>query len=92
MTEVRDAGSNPFTPGYGIIPAVFAGRQAEFADFEGVVLRRVAQGTYEPARMLTGDRGMGKTALLKQFEAEARRGERIVRKVPALASRMNARM
>lgn len=71
MTEVRDAGSNPFTPGYGIIPAVFAGRQAEFADFEGVVLRRVAQGTYEPARMLTGDRGMGKTALLKQFEAEA---------------------
>lgn len=67
----RDAGSNPFTPGYGIIPAVFAGRQAEFADFEGVVLRRVAQGVYEPARMLTGDRGMGKTALLKQFEAEA---------------------
>ena len=71
MVEARDAGSNPFTPGYGIIPAVFAGRQAEFADFEGVVLRRVAHGTYEPARMLTGDRGMGKTALLKQFEAEA---------------------
>lgn len=68
---VRTAGDNPFTPGYGIIPAVFAGRQAEFADFEGVVLRRVAQGTYEPARMLTGDRGMGKTALLKQFEMEA---------------------
>lgn len=71
MGALRDATNNPFTPGYGIIPAVFAGRQAEFADFEGVVLRRVAQGTYEPARMLTGDRGMGKTALLKQFEAEA---------------------
>jgi hypothetical protein len=71
VSDLRDAGNNPFTPGYGIIPAVFAGRQAEFADFEGVVLRRVAQGTYEPARMLTGDRGMGKTALLKQFEAEA---------------------
>ena len=69
--DVRTPGDNPFTPGYGIIPAVFAGRQAEFADFEGVVLRRVAQGTYEPARMLTGDRGMGKTALLKQFEMEA---------------------
>ncbi len=67
----RDAGDNPFTPGYGVVPAVFAGRQAEFADFEGVVLRRVAQGTYEPARLLTGDRGMGKTALLKQFEVEA---------------------
>lgn len=62
---------NPFTPGYGVVPQVFAGRQAEFADFEGVVLRRVAQGTYEPARLLTGDRGMGKTALLKQFELEA---------------------
>lgn len=69
--DLRTPGDNPFTPGYGIIPAVFAGRQAEFADFEGVVLRRVAQGTYEPARMLTGDRGMGKTALLKQFEMEA---------------------
>jgi len=69
--STRSPGDNPFTPGYGIIPAVFAGRQAEFADFEGVVLRRVAQGVYEPARMLTGDRGMGKTALLKQFEMEA---------------------
>lgn len=68
---VRTAADNPFTPGYGIVPAVFAGRQAEFADFEGVVLRRVAQGTYEPARLLTGDRGMGKTALLKQFQVEA---------------------
>ncbi len=68
---MRTAGDNPFTPGYGVVPQVFAGRQAEFADFEGVVLRRVAQGVYEPARLLTGDRGMGKTALLKQFEAEA---------------------
>ena len=67
----RTPADNPFTPGYGVVPQVFAGRQAEFADFEGVVLRRVAQGTYEPARLLTGDRGMGKTALLKQFELEA---------------------
>lgn len=68
---LRSAGDNPFTPGYGVVPQVFAGRQAEFADFLGVVLQRVVRGTYEPARLLTGDRGMGKTALLKQFEAEA---------------------
>lgn len=69
--DCRTPIDDPFTPGYGVVPQVFAGRQAEFADFEGVVLRRVARGTYEPARLLTGDRGMGKTALLKQFEAEA---------------------
>ena len=25
--DMRTPGDNPFTPGYGIIPAVFAGRQ-----------------------------------------------------------------
>lgn len=83
MTE-RTAATDPFTPGYGVVPQVFAGRQAEFADFEGVVLRRVAAGTYEPARLLTGDRGMGKTALLKQFEAEAREAGHWVARVSAV--------
>ena len=81
---MRTAGDNPFTPGYGVVPQVFAGRQAEFADFEGVVLRRVAQGVYEPARLLTGDRGMGKTALLKQFEAEAEEAGHWVVRVSAV--------
>lgn len=81
---VRDAGDNPFTPGYGVVPQVFAGRQAEFTDFEQVVLRRVAQGTYEPARLLTGDRGMGKTALLKQFELEAQEAGHWVARVSAV--------
>jgi hypothetical protein len=80
----RSPVDDPFTPGYGVVPQVFAGRQAEFADFEGVVLRRVAQGTYEPARLLTGDRGMGKTALLKQFETEAREAGHWVARVSAV--------
>lgn len=80
----RSAADNPFTPGYGVVPQVFAGRQAEFADFESVVLRRVAQGVYEPARLLTGDRGMGKTALLKQFEAEAQETGHWVARVSAV--------
>lgn len=81
---MRSATDNPFTPGYGVVPQVFAGRQPEFADFEGVVLRRVAEGIYEPARLLTGDRGMGKTALLKQFEAEAREASHWVVRVSAV--------
>ncbi|MBY5162509.1 AAA family ATPase [Salsipaludibacter albus] len=82
--STRDPGNDPFTPGYGVVPQVFAGRQAEFADFEGVVLRRVAHGTYEPARLLTGDRGMGKTALLKQFEAEGREAGHWVARISAV--------
>lgn len=81
---MRTAADNPFTPGYGVVPQVFAGRQAEFTDFEQVVLRRVAQGTYEPARLLTGDRGMGKTALLKQFELEAAEAGHWVARVSAV--------
>ena len=84
LDDRRTPGDDPFTPGYGVVPQVFAGRQAEFADFEGVVLRRVAQGTYEPARLLTGDRGMGKTALLKQFEAEALEAGHWVARVSAV--------
>lgn len=83
-TTVRTADNDPFTPGYGVVPQLFAGRQAEFADFEGVVLRRVADGVYEPARLLTGDRGMGKTALLKQFEAEAEEAGHWVARVSAV--------
>ncbi|HKJ56218.1 MAG TPA: ATP-binding protein, partial [Nitriliruptoraceae bacterium] len=84
LDDHRTPGDDPFTPGYGVVPQVFAGRQAEFADFEGVVLRRVAQGTYEPARLLTGDRGMGKTALLKQFEAEASEAGHWVARISAV--------
>lgn len=81
---MRSSSDNPFTPGYGVVPQVFAGRRAEFTDFEQVVLRRVAQGTYEPARLLTGDRGMGKTALLKQFELEAEEAGHWVARVSAV--------
>jgi hypothetical protein len=65
----RDAEHDPFTPGFGNLPRVFAGRKVEFADLEQMVTR-IANGTYEQARMVTGDRGMGKTALLREFEQE----------------------
>jgi len=65
----RDVGRNPFTPGFGNLPRVFAGRKPEFADLDTMV-ERVSKGIYEQARMVTGDRGMGKTALLREFEQE----------------------
>lgn len=65
----RNPQQDPFTPGFGNLPRVFAGRKAEFADLEQMVAR-IANGTYEQARMVTGDRGMGKTALLREFEQE----------------------
>ena len=67
MTSVtRDPTSNPFTPGYGNLPRVFAGRALEFTDLE-LLAMRAQNGIYEQARMVTGVRGIGKTALLKEY-------------------------
>ncbi len=65
----RTARDNPFTPGFGNLPRVFAGRRAEFADLE-LMVERLRVGTYEQARMVTADRGFGKTSLLREFEQE----------------------
>lgn len=57
---------NPYVPGFGVIPPALAGRESEFADLEAA-LRRVRRGIYEQPRLLTGDRGMGKTAVLAEL-------------------------
>ena len=67
--EGRSAASNPFTPGFGNLPRVFAGRKGEFADLQ-LMVDRLAAGIYEQPRLVTGDRGVGKTALLREFEDE----------------------
>ena len=69
MAIQRD--ENPYVPGFGVIPPALAGREAEFADLEAA-LRRVRKGIYEQPRLLTGDRGMGKTAVLAELIAGAR--------------------
>lgn len=66
---MRTPRDNPFTPGFGNLPRVFAGRKAEFADLE-LMVERLAAGTYEQARMVMADRGFGKTSLLREFEHE----------------------
>jgi hypothetical protein len=65
----RDHTDDPFTPGFGNLPRVFAGRKEEFTDLERMV-DRLAAGIYEQVRLVTGDRGMGKTVLLREFEQE----------------------
>lgn len=75
----RTPRDNPFTPGFGNLPRVFAGRKGEFADLE-LMVDRLADGTYEQARMVTADRGFGKTSLLREFEQEqAEAGRWVVR-------------
>lgn len=69
MAVLRD--DNPYVPGFGVIPPALAGREAEFADLEAA-LRRVRRGIYEQPRLVTGDRGMGKTAVLAELIAASR--------------------
>lgn len=69
MALTRD--DNPYVPGFGVVPPALAGREPEFADLEAA-LRRVRRGIYEQPRLLSGDRGMGKTAVLAELTAGAR--------------------
>lgn len=84
---MRTPRDNPFTPGFGNLPRVFAGRKAEFADLE-LMVDRLATGTYEQARLVMADRGFGKTSLLREFEQEQRELDRWV--VRAAATRGDA--
>ncbi|MEX1164725.1 MAG: ATP-binding protein [Nitriliruptor sp.] len=65
------ADDNPYVPGFGIVPPALTGREPEFADL-ATALRRARRGSYERPRLLTGDRGMGKTAVLGELHAATR--------------------
>ncbi len=67
----RSEATDPFTPGYGFVPSVWAGREAEFVEHD-VLVQRVLAGVPEQARLVTGDRGVGKTAFLTVLEDEGR--------------------
>ena len=68
MARIKE---NPFTPGYGEIPPVLAGRD----NLKNEVNRRIAsteQGKKNPTGIvLIGPRGCGKTALLSWIEGKA---------------------
>ena len=61
--------ANPYVPGFGVVPPALAGRESTFVDLDTAV-RRARSGSYEQPRLLTGDRGMGKTAVLAEFHAQ----------------------
>lgn len=63
-----DSVDNPYVPGFGVVPPALTGREPQFADLEAA-LERVSRGRYEQPRLLSGDRGMGKTAVLAELAA-----------------------
>jgi type II secretory pathway predicted ATPase ExeA len=67
-----DRARNPYTPNAGARPAHLAGRRVELEDFD-ILLKRLASGRSEKAMAVTGLRGVGKTVLLRSYEAQADR-------------------
>ena len=58
---------SPYTPGAGAIPLVLAGRDAEVKAFQDMV-DRLNRGQHARGLLLTGLRGVGKTALLGWYD------------------------
>lgn len=65
-----DALTNPYTPNAGADPQVMAGRSDQMASFD-LLLARMARGRTEQSMIITGLRGVGKTALLGRFRDKA---------------------
>lgn len=65
-----DALTNPYTPNAGAQPAAMLGRDDQLQSFE-LLLRRLQRGHTEQSMIITGLRGVGKTALLGKFRKTA---------------------
>ncbi|MDP9801021.1 hypothetical protein J2S49_001097 [Arcanobacterium wilhelmae] len=61
---------DPYTPNAGAKPPVLAGREAEMDEFE-ILLARSMKGRPARSMIVTGLRGVGKTALLNEFRERA---------------------
>lgn len=68
---------NPYTPNAGAQPQVMLGRDDQMASFK-LLLGRLARGRTEQSMIVTGLRGVGKTALLGQFRRTAMAAEWVV--------------
>ena len=65
-----DERNNPYSPGAGLRPAAFVGRDAELADWS-VALDRIENARSARPVVLHGLRGVGKTVLLGEFHQQA---------------------
>lgn len=71
MALVRSPVNSPFAPGSDHIPEVWAGRQAELADFELVAAPRRLAGVYDRGRVVLGEPGIGKSVLVGRIARQA---------------------
>ena len=70
MAQRGDYGENPFTPGAGRSPPYLAGRDAVLQDWRS---NQRESGLFNrPEILMYGPRGMGKTAILREFQLLAR--------------------
>lgn len=68
---MRDALSNPFTPGADIVPQIWAGRLVQLHDWEAVVRPRRLAGLPERGRTILGEAGLGKSTLVRRIAVTA---------------------
>ncbi len=71
VISMRDALSNPFTPGSDVVPQVWAGRMTQLRDWEDVVRPRRLAGLPERGRTVLGEAGLGKSTLVRRIAAMA---------------------
>ncbi len=77
-----DPRTNPYSPGAGVRPTELAGREAEIDAFD-VLRARAEAGRPAQSIVFYGLRGVGKTVLLNELQAEARTAGWITAKVEA---------
>ncbi len=65
-----DPALNPYTPGSGLKPPSLQGRDGEIEAFD-LLVAKAKRRLYDRGMMLTGLRGVGKTALLNSLRANA---------------------
>ncbi|MDQ1250241.1 MAG: hypothetical protein QG597_4620 [Actinomycetota bacterium] len=87
-----DPVANPFRPGAGRLPPVLAGRAPLLADFDIVMRRASTLGEGDRSWVLSGLRGVGKTALLNTLLATASDRQWITAKVEVSPGRPLAGM
>jgi len=73
---------NPYTPGAGVSPPELVGRDA-LLEKASVALQRIALGRFGKSLILTGLRGVGKTALLNRIRQSAEANKLIAIRIEA---------
>lgn len=68
---MRDALTNPFSPGSDVVPDVWAGRSVQLDDWRSIVRPRRTAGISERGRTILGEAGLGKSTLVRRIAAMA---------------------